>query len=70
MVGVRGCCWLGKVRMDMGATGLGVGRAEPFWPSSMPDAASGADDPSGEVCLRAGALLTLAGASTRPPHGC
>lgn len=57
----------------MGAAGLGADLAELCWPCTMPDAASVAGDESGEIRLRAGSLLTLAGAERvypAAPHGC
>jgi hypothetical protein len=57
----------------MGAADLGAGLGEPCWPCTMRDAASVAGDESSEICLRAGALLTRAGAERgypAVPHGC
>jgi hypothetical protein len=74
MVAVRaGFCSGGKVLTDMAAAGLGADLGGLCWPCTMPDAASEAGDESGEICRRAGALLTLAGAEPvypATPHGC
>jgi hypothetical protein len=46
----------------MDAAGVGADLTGLCWPCTMRDAASVAGGERGEVCLRAGALLTLAGA--------